>query len=894
MNWTRQIFARRRMYRELAEEIREHLEEKVEELVASGMLRKDAETKARREFGNVTSTEERGRDVWRWTLIEDFFKDVRFGWRMLRKNPGFTAVAVLTLALGIGVNAAIFGLVDSALLNAMPFHEPERLVHVWTTDAAGETHTPFPSQFAAVRKFAQTFDEVAAVGWVDNYFGSDEAGWQTLHGLVVSANWLDTLGVQPYLGRDFREEDQTTGQDAVVILSFACWRGRFHGDKQIIGKRISLNRRYVTVVGVLPATLSAYPEYAQVQTVAPLALENYESVGALRVGGAARLRVVARLKPGTTLAQANADVEGIAEGLRSPGSANDRSGHLLVEAFGEEVRNPGPTNQNARHGLLLMAVAAGVVLLIACANVAALLLARGVKRQREVAMRSAIGCSRGRMIRQLLTESTLLFLCGGGLGLLAARWSEELITKAAAGLISTISYAEMNGRVLAAGLGVAFLCALLFGMIPALQMTRVNLNDSLKDGIAKVTSGAGLRRPRNLLLVFQIAMGMVLIVGFGLLLRSMLRVESAPFGFDAKNVLTATVSVPVTRYADPAGKARLVNAAVEQVRALPGVESAAAVESLPMDGADSGQLKIERPAAGKPIEEETWFLSVGPEYFSTLKIPMAAGRAFGKADRKGGAAVAIVNQTFAKVYFPGASPIGYHVAFADPPGNWREIVGVVADFRQRNPEEDVRPLVYLPLAQTLPGRWSMVIRMKARSDMANAGQRVASVLQPVDPQLYWRMGSMEQQIQNSESLTLRRPIITLLALFGGLALVLIVVGVFGVTSYFVAERTREIGVRVALGASGREVVGLVLRESLGVALAGLSVGTIAAFGLARFLPTGPIGWSGSGIYLYGVSRLDGMTYACAALLLVGVVAVASWKPARRAMRVDPMVALRYE
>ena len=894
MSWVKQLWSRRRLYGELSEEIRAHLEENVEELVAAGMARKDAEAKARREFGNVTLTEETGRDVWRWTLIEDFFKDAQFGWRMLRKNPGFTAVAVLTLALGIGVNAAIFGLVDSALLNAMPFHEPERLVHVWTTDAAGETHTPFPSQFAAVRKYARTFDAVAAVGWVDNYFGSDEAGWQTLHGLVVSPNWLATLGMQPYLGREFREEEQTAGRDAAVMLSFACWRGRFHADEQIIGKQIPLNRKYVTVIGVLPAALTAYPEYAQVQTVAPLVLENYESVGALRVGGAARLRVVARLKPGTTLAQANAEMEGIARGLRRPGSTNDRSGRLLAEDFGEEVRHPGPTQQNARRGLLLMFVAAGVVLLIACANVAALLLARGVKRQREVALRSAIGCSRGRMIRQLLTESTLLFLCGGGVGLLVARWSEELLSKAAAGLISTISYVAVGGRVLAVGLGVSLLCALLFGMIPALQMTRVNLNDSLKDGIAKVTSGAGLRRPRNLLLVFQIAMAMVLIVGFGLLLRSMLRVQSAPFGFDAKNVLTATVSVPVARYADPASKARMMNRAVEQVRALPGVESAAAVDSLPLDGADSDQLKIERPAASAPIEEETWYLSVGAEYFSTLKIPMAAGRAFGALDRKGGAAVAIVNQTFAKVYFPGASPVGYHVAFADSPDEWREIVGVVADFRQRNPEEDPRPLVYLPLAQTLPGRWSMVIRMQAQSDMASAGQRVASALQPVDPQLYWRMGSMAQQIQHSESLTLRRPIITLLALFGGLALVLIVVGVFGVTSYFVAERTREIGVRVALGASAHEVVGLVLRESLGTALAGLAVGMVAAFALARFLPTGPIGWSGSGIYLYGVSRMDALTYSSAALLLVGVVTVASWKPARRAMRVDPMVALRYE
>ena len=892
MNWIKQKFSRRRMYGELSEEIRAHLDERVEELVDGGMARKDAEAKARREFGNVMLTEERGRDVWRWTLIEDFFKDVQFGLRMLRKNPGFTAVAVLTLALGIGVNAAIFGLVDSALLNALPFREPERLVHFWTTNASGETHTPLPQQYLAVQRYSKSFEQIAGNGWTDNFFGSDDSGWQDLQGLLVSTNWLSTLGVHPYLGRDFLDDEQTAGRDDVVMLTYGCWRTRFHGDREIVGEKINLNRRAVTVVGILPASLSAYPEYYGVETIAPLRLDSYESVASLRVGGTVRLRIVGRLKPGVSLEQARAEVEQIGEGLRTSRDPNDRSGHLKLEDFAEMTRDPAPTVRNEQLGLLLTAVAAGVVLLIACANVAALLLARGVKRQREVALRSAIGCSRGRMIRQLLTESAFLFLIGGGLGLLAARWSEEIITKVATGFIP--AHVEISGAVLALGLGVSFLCALLFGMIPALQMTRMNLNDSLKDGIARVTSGAGLRRPRNLLLVFQIAMGMVLIVGFGLLLRSMLRVESAPFGFDAKNVLTATVSVPVTRYADPASKARLTNAAVEQVRALPGVESAAAVDSLPMDGADSDQLKIERPAASTPIEEESWFLSVGPEYFSTLKIPMVAGRAFGEADRKGGAAVAIVNQTFAKVYFPGASAIGYHVAFADSPGNWREIVGVVPDFRQRNPEEDARPLVYLPLAQTLPGRWSMVIRMKAQSDMASAGQRVASVLQPVDPQLYWRMGSMEQQIQNSESLTLRRPIITLLALFGGLALVLIVVGVFGVTSYFVAERTREIGVRVALGASAREVVGLVLRESLGVALAGLAVGTLAAFALARFLPTGPIGWSGSGIYLYGVSRMDALTYSCAALLLAGVVAVASWKPARRAMRVDPMVALRYE
>jgi putative ABC transport system permease protein len=357
--------------------------------------------------------------------------------------------------------------------------------------------------------------------------------------------------------------------------------------------------------------------------------------------------------------------------------------------------------------------------------------------------------------------------------------------------------------------------------------------------------------------------------------------------------LTATVSLPVSRYADPSAKAGVMRKALEQVRAMPGVESASIVDSLPMNGADSARLSI-KTASSVAIEDETWFLSVGPNYFTTLKIPMLAGRPFRETDFREAAPVAIVNQTFAKQYFSGASPIGSHLAFASAPTTWREIVGVVSDFRQRNPEEDLRPLVYLPVAQTLPGRWSMAIRVRAASDIGNVAARISNWLQPVDPQLYWELGSMAAQIHDSESLTLRRPLITLFASFGGLALILVVVGVFGVTSYSVSERTREIGIRTALGAARLEIAGLVFRESLKVALAGLAVGTFCAFAVTRFFPTEDIGWSGSGIYLYGVSRTDTLTYTCAAVLLIVVAVAASWLPARRAMRVDPMVALRHE
>jgi predicted permease len=895
VNWLKQLFSRRRLCGELSEEIHAHIEEKAEELVAGGMSRTEAAAAARREFGNVTLVEEDSLKVWQWPSIENFLMDVRYGLRMMRRSPGFTAVVVLTLALGIGANTAIFGLVDSTFLRALPFREPELLVHIWTTDAGGDLHTPLPAQYVALRKYSRAFEQIAGMGWVDNFYGSDESGWQNLPGLVVSSNWLPMLGVQPLLGRNFLDEEQTAGRDAVVILAYRCWRTRFHADRRVIGKRLVLNRRPVTVIGVLPQSLDAYYEYGDIQIFAPLVLDSYLSNGRAIVAGSVRVRIVARLKQGVRLEQARSDAEGVAEGLRNPGGSADRSGHLIVENFAEALRHPGPTLQNARRGLWMTAAAAGVVLLIACANVASLLLARGVKRHREVAVRSALGCSRERMIRQLLTESTLLFLFGGSLGLVAARWSEEIITKVASGIVTNSTYLEVNARVFSVSLGVSLLSASLFGMIPALHATRVNLNDSLKDAAPNATGGSQSPRPRNLVVVSQIALGMVLLVGFGLLFRSLLHVESAPFGFDPHSVLTASVSLPVPGFADLSARERLLRAAVERARSMPGVESAGITDSLPMNGADSTRLRIETPGSmAAPVEQEIYFVSVSPDYFSTLKIAMLAGRPFQEGDSQGAKPVAIVNRTFADMYFPGVNPVGYHVASADAASTWKEIVGVVSDFRQRNPEEDLRPLAYFPVAQTLPGRWSMAIRIRASNDIANTAQHISNWLRPVDPQLYWEMGSMQQEIHDSESLTLRRPIITLLASFGGLALVLVVVGVFGVTSYSVAERTREIGIRLAFGAARREIAGLVLRESLGVTLAGLAMGTFGAFALTRFFPTEGVGWSGSGIFLYGISRTDVVSYACSAVLLASVVLAASWLPARRAMRVDPMVALRYE
>jgi len=813
--------------------------------------------------------------------------DLRFALRQFRKNPGFSAVAVITLALGVGANTAIFGLLDSAFLRALPFREPERLVHVSTIEPDGDQHTPTSTEYQIIREQAESFEQVAAAGWQDYFYDADASVSQTLTGRVVTTNWLTTLGVKPVVGRNFRADEQTIGQDAVVMLSYRCWQSRFHADPHIVGKRIVLNRRAVVVLAVLPPSLGLY--YEDVEIFAPLLLDSYASQAYVRAGKA-RVEIVARLRQGATLEQARSEAEVIAARLKTPDIPGGSSDRLVVEDFGETFRHPGPTRTNAERGLFMTAVAAGVVLLIACANIASLLMARVVKRHREVAVRTALGCSRARMIRQFLVESMLLSICSGVVAVILAQWCEGIITTMAAGMLPGV-YLHVDARVFAVSLGVSLLSALTFGIIPALQATRVNVED-LKDGVPSVAGGRRSRRLRNGLVAGQVALGMILLVGFGLLLRSFLNVEKSHIGYDPCNVLTATVRLSLVRYTTPTDRARLMQVAMEKVRSMPGVESVGIADSLPMQGAESAGLKIEAPKSTHV--DEIYFVSVSPEYFQTLKIQMLSGRSFRETDGSEASLVAIVNQTFAMRYFPGASAVGYHVAFTDSPEAWREIVGVVSDFRQRNPEEDMRPMVYLPVAQTAPPRWSMAVRVRAANDVVGLAARIRDWIRPVDPQLYWELGSMQLQIHDSESLTLRRPMIVLLASFGALAMVLVVVGVFGVTAYSVAERTREIGIRMALGAARGEIAWLVLRESLVVGFMGLGAGIVGAIAVTRLFPTQGIGWSGSGIFLYGVSRTDNLIYFAVAALLTIVAMAASYLPSRRAAKVDPMVALRYE
>jgi putative ABC transport system permease protein len=825
-------------------------------------------------------------------VMNGLLQDLRHAARQLRKTPGFTAVAVITLALGIGANTAIFGLVDSAFLRTLPFRQPQRLVHIWTLEADGDVHTPTPVQYQAVRESSRSNEQIAAAGWTDYFLTADGSVSKSLDGFLVTPNWLPTLGVRPFLGRNFREDEQVTGHDAVVMLSYGCWHNRFHADPEIAGKKIVLNHRPVTVIGVLPQSLGPY--YQALEIFAPLVLDAYAKQGNARAGGKVRVQILARLKPGVNLGQARAEAEVIASQLRNPGTPAERSDRLIVEDFGEALRHPGPTIQNARRGLWMTAAGSALVLLIACSNVASLLLARGVKRYREVAVRSALGCSRRRLIRQLLTESTLLFICGGTIAIIVTGWCEEIITKSAAEMLPGV-YLQVDLRVFTITLAVSLLSALAFGMIPALQVSRVNLSENLKDAAPNAGDGTHSRRPRNALVAAQVALGMVLLVGFGLLLRSLLQVESSHLGYDPRNVWTATVRLPSTHYTTPADRDRLMRGAAERVRLLPGVESVGIADSLPMEGANSALLRIDVPGPkSSSVENEIWFVSVSPEYFATLRVPILAGRCFEEGDGQRGNYVAIINQSFAKQYFPGTNPIGYHLAFADSPARWNEIVGVVSDFRQRNPDEDLRPLAYFPVAQTVPPMWSMAIRFRAAGYLPNVAASISDWLEPLDSQLYWGIGTMQDEIHDSESLTLRRPMIALVASFGSLAMLLVIVGVFGVTSYSVAERTREIGIRVALGAARVNIASLIVREALAIAFIGLAAGTLCAYLTTHFYPTEGIGWSGSGIFLYGVSRTDSLTYLSAGALLAAIVLAACWLPTRKAMQVDPVVALKYE
>jgi putative ABC transport system permease protein len=883
MSWMRRLFARRRIYGELSQEIREHLDEKIEELVAAGMSSKEAEAAARRRFGNVGLVEEDGRTVWRWVHVENLLMDIRYGLRSLRKNPGFTAAAVLTLALGIGANTALFSVIDAVLLRPLPFHDPGRLVAVNSVDlrhpsSTGEVSYP---AFLDWRSQSQAFEAMSV--WNPSsftYTGGDQP--ESVAGAVVSANLFSMLGVSPAIGRGFvQEEDKPTGGQLPVLLSYEFWQSHFGGDPNVLGRALTLDIGKYSVVGVMPPRFQFPVRAKRVELWTTIAndLTGTSPMAAQR--GVAYLQVVARLKPGFEIPRAQADVQLIQEQLNRQYPENRPRGATIVSESDAIAGDMRPM-------LMILLGAVGFVLLIACANVASLLLARATVRQREFIVRAALGASRGTIVRQLLTESLMLAMIGGVLGLVIARWATSALLSIAPQGLARASEVGIDLRLLGFTFVVALATGVLFGVMPAMQVSRADANHAQTENGRGTSAGPGSVRLRSVLVVSQLAIAFVLLIGAGLLLRSFDRLRHVDPGFRVDHVLTFLLDVPAERHPG-AQRAAFVHELLQSARALPGVKSASAIFGLPLDGDRSLFTSVEIeghpvPGSQRPRVE---FRIMESNYFDAMKIPVLAGRTFTPRDEQGGSPLAIVNEAFGRQILHGENPLGRgikpNISFGDSDvAPMRQIVGVIADVKSGKISGDTGPEVYIPQTPTdFVGEMTIVVRTGTDPNALVPAMR--ALVSSMDKDLPLReVKTLEQYVNGSISAP--RFEAMLLSIFAALAFTLTIIGLYGVISYSVAQRTREIGIRMALGAQRERISHMVVREGALLTLIGVGAGLLVSFFVVRLIRS----------LLYGIGATDPATFVVVPVLLMGVALLASYVPARRAMRVDPVVALRYE
>ncbi len=813
--------------------------------------------------------------------METLTKDLRYGLRSLLKHPGFTCIAVLTLALGIGANTAIFSLVNAVLLRALPFREPDRLVMVWedASFAGFPRNTPAPANYADWKAQNQVFEDMATFDHRSfNLTGDGEP--EKIQAYGVTANFFGLLGIRPVLGRTILPEEDQPQANKVVMLSYRLWQRRYGGEQSVIGRELLLSGEKYTVVGVMPAGFQFMESYIGLWV--PIAFTS-ETLGQR---GGHYLTVFARMKPGVTLAQANADIQTIQQRIAHdhPNEAGRLGAYVmpLRDQLAGDVRRP----------LLVLLVAVGFVLLIACANIANLLLSRAASRSREMAVRAALGASRVRIVRQLLVESLLLATAGAVCGLLFATWSFAFLKRLIPDGLVLSTNLNLDLQVLGFTFLLAFVTAVMFGLVPAFQASKIDLNEALKQGGGRTGLSAGGNRLRSAMVVTEVALALVLLIGAGLLIQTFIKLRDQYSGLQPENVLTMRTVLPRSKYPEQLQRAAFYQQVLERVRSLPGVVSAGYATSIPLEwkGGTSGFFPEGRSveqAKAEGLSYDANHRQVSADYLKTMGISLLRGRSFNDSDDERAMPAAIINETMARQYWPGDDAIGKRFKLGDPQDDipWRTIIGVAADVRQMGVDEPVKAEMYIPYAQIKDQQWfaprDLVIRTTV--DPLSIVAAVRGEIHQVDPaQPISNIRTMDEVL--GEETASRRLGMTLLTIFAALALLLATLGIYGVLAYFVVQHTQEIGVRIALGAQRHDILALVLRKGMTLTLLGVAIGLGGAFALTRLMAS----------LLYGIGTTDPLTYASIALLLTGVALAACYLPARRAAKVDPMVALTYE